>query len=440
MEEDKLNLPKKVKKGKFKGKLRNVKVVERIKEKTKSKGKWRDNFGQKIRTFNEHLDQMFSDQLENEKRAMLIYTKLIDIGEFQTFIDEENKERMYIDWGDDFADSQEDIYAVPKQTRGAKERKGFDVSMQDKRLGIDQMGETYWENGYQTIDELKKGDERKRSPSSWKKLKKLFKSTGTERPEEEPADRSFFARDTLKEPIYEEIRPDLDRRPKDLKDSPKDHRKDLLKYQRPTAFEKPPVAEDTGIPPPPPLPGTQQSASSPESSSMKSTGFTPTTGIPPPPPMPGVSLTQSYSPTELMTPKRSTAPRPTTNIGIPPPPPMPGAPLTQSYSPTQLTSPKRSFAQRPLPPTPPSSSPEASLRSERGDRSSSAKKRTSRHSKRSGASFRNMFRRVSASAKHETMKIKQSPLTNLREDDRRKTTASTFKDTKIGRISRIDKM
>ena len=463
-----MNLPKKSKKGKWKEKLRNVKVIERIKEKNKSTGKERDTFGQKVRLFNEHLTQIFSDQLESEKRSMLVYTKLVDTGEFQTFVDDENRERMYIDWGNEFSDSEEDIYATPKDSvvsrqnrlkktakkRKDKPKKGTDALLQDQRLGEDQLGENYWEDGYQTIDRPTAFSTQKKSPSNWKKFKGLFKSTGSERPVEELADQSFFsdrnADRTAEEPIYEEIRPDLDKIQKDLsrdrlKDLPKGLQKDNLipKIRAVQRLERP-------IPPPlPPFLEPKQSVSSPESS-LKSTGFTPAldANIPPPPPMPGIPAPPPLPEIPAPPPLPGTVPA----AGIPPPPPMPGKQLTQPYqSPTKLTGPKRLEANRSLPPTPPSTSPDSSLRSERADRSPArstkrdSSARSSRRGKRPSYSFRNMFRRVSRSSKHETIQIKPAQLTNLKEDNRRRT-AGTFKgterelkDKRIGKIGRMDK-
>ena len=365
-----LKVPKKVKK---------TKLLNKIKGKNRPTVKERDKLTEKIELFNEQLMKVFSDYINNEKLGMIVFTNLVNEEDLNTFIDEENKERMVIDWGSEFSDSDdenfyENIVIKSKSTLKKRKKSKLNSSAGKKALKSNKLDNTYYNLDFNQSDATLEQDKPlRKAKSNWSKMKELFKKR-KDRGQEEEKDRSMDD-----EPIYEEI------------------------------FE-PKLARDQKINQTSTPKRKSTSKSSTKSSSPQgSTGFvvTATTPnvIPSPPPMPDQFTTITHSsPTKKKTASSS--------------PPMPKQPYYANI--TEAASRKPS---RPLPPLlahAQSKSPETSLRSR--------KKRTSPRTESADgklSSFKNIFRHFKSSDKSEK--------------DKRKSIKFSQKLLKDKRIGKMDK-
>lgn len=236
MDESNLRLPKKIKK---------TTVLDKIKNKNRSTNKEKATFEEKIRLFNKQLSKIFSDIVENERIGMVVHTEIINRAEV-TFIDAEGKERVPIDWGSEFSDSEEDIYEKLKKDTKTKDKSRPLSMRKEKPKRADQL-----DNIYNTRDELTdKSFDQTKSPK-WKKLKKMFKKKGEK--------NLRFNLEGLKdeEPIYEEIGSNLNTKPAE-KLSSRSPMKSPQDSLRSTGFDTtvPTLTKtpQTPIPPPPPPP------------------------------------------------------------------------------------------------------------------------------------------------------------------------------------------
>lgn len=311
-----LKLPKRVKKSS---------LLTKLKEKNRSTGPEKDKFQEKIKLFNKQLNRIFSDRIENERMGMVVFTELAyENVDLTTYIDEEGKERMTIDWSSDFDDS---IY------------ENMIDNVESKRLKTQSTTDSLSDTS--RLDASTKDESIIKQKEKWKGLKNLFKKD--KKRDEIPL--AELVKRPLDEPIYEELDQSV------YENVRLDPRANLTSTPM-KIDKKQSVFQDR-------MRGVKQE--SPEGS-LNSTGFVPeqtmiTGNIPPPPPMPGQLITKMQtagSPTRLAVTKKQLPSRPPPPFqmpgNIPPPPPMPGNIPPPPPMPGQMYvgqgSPEQSFSKR----------------------------------------------------------------------------------------------